>query len=155
MNSKPHPKKLLKVKKPTLDNMQFRIGELARMTGVSTRQLRYWEKQGYVSTIVRDDGQESRLYSFKAYVKVSVIKQYLDAGEALHDAVVAANVTLKDVKVIQHIMRTAFQGLEMHNDKLMVNLGFFDEQETKRLYVSIESGKVKYQLVDVPDEEPK
>ena len=51
MNSKSQTFHLKQFKKPSFDNMQFRIGELARMTGVSTRQLRYWEKQGYVSTI--------------------------------------------------------------------------------------------------------
>lgn len=44
---------LKQFKKPTFENMRFRIGELARMTGVSTRQLRYWEKQGYVLAIDR------------------------------------------------------------------------------------------------------
>lgn len=74
MTEESHAKHIGKFKKPTFDNLQFRIGELARMTGVSTRQLRYWEKQGYVSAIARDDEQESRLYGFPAYVKVTIIK---------------------------------------------------------------------------------
>ncbi len=148
MNSKSQTFHLKQFKKPSFDNMQFRIGELARMTGVSTRQLRYWEKQGYVSTIKREDEQESRLYGFKAYVKVSVIKQFLDDGESLHDAVVAANEQLESVSVVQHIMKTAFQGLKMHDGRFVVNLGYFDEAETQLLYVSIDSGKVKYTVVN-------
>ncbi|ETI99131.1 MAG: hypothetical protein Q611_LSC00318G0001, partial [Leuconostoc sp. DORA_2] len=38
MNSKSQTFHLKQFKKPSFDNMQFRIGELARMTGVSTRQ---------------------------------------------------------------------------------------------------------------------
>nr|MWN21747.1 MerR family transcriptional regulator [Leuconostoc lactis] len=80
------------------DKAEFRIGELARMTGVSTRQLRYWEKQGYVSAIARDDEQESRLYGFPAYVKVTIIKQHLDDGESLHEAVAYAQKSLQRVE---------------------------------------------------------
>lgn len=148
MTEESHAKHIGKFKKPTFDNLQFRIGELARMTGVSTRQLRYWEKQGYVSAIARDDEQESRLYGFPAYVKVTIIKQHLDDGESLHEAVRAANEQIENVGVIQHIMKKAFQGLETHQGKFMVNLGFFDAEETQLLYVSLDdNGKVIYHLV--------
>ena len=58
-------------KKTAFDKLQFGIGDLARMTGVSTRQLRYWEKQGYVKALDRNDDQESRLYGFRAFLKVT------------------------------------------------------------------------------------
>ncbi|WP_294977251.1 MerR family transcriptional regulator [uncultured Leuconostoc sp.] len=151
MNSESIPPHLKKFKKPSFDNLQFRIGELARMTNVSTRQLRYWEKQGYVTAIERDDCQETRLYGFRAYIKVSIIKQYLDDGESLHRAVLEANEQLETVSVIQHIMKKAFQGVEKYEDEFVVNLGFFDEDETQLLYVSIDEGKVKYKVVNASD----
>jgi DNA-binding transcriptional MerR regulator len=107
MSSESIPTHLRKFKKPSFDNLQFRIGELARMTNVSTRQLRYWEKQGYVSAIKRNDCQETRLYGFRAYIKVSIIKQHLDDGESLHEAILAANEQLETVSVMQHIMKKA------------------------------------------------
>ncbi|MGY3743651.1 MerR family transcriptional regulator [Leuconostoc inhae] len=151
MNSESIPPHLKKFKKPSFDNLQFRIGELARMTNVSTRQLRYWEKQGYVSAIARDDGQETRLYGFRAYIKVSIIKQHLDDGESLHGAVLEANEQIETVSVMQHIMKKAFQGVEKYEDEFVVNLGFFDEDETQLLYVSIDEGKVKYKVVNASD----
>ena len=39
---------------------QFRIGELATMTGVSTRQLRYWESKGIISSLEREGEQDVR-----------------------------------------------------------------------------------------------
>ena len=134
MSSESIPTHFRKFKKPSFDNLQFRIGELARMTNVSTRQLRYWEKQGYVTSIERDDCQETRLYGFRAYIKVSIIKQHLDDGESLHEAVLSAN-----------------DQLEKYEDEFVVNLGFFDEDETQLLYASIDGGKVKYKLVSVSD----
>ncbi|WP_220741276.1 MerR family transcriptional regulator [Leuconostoc miyukkimchii] len=157
MNSESEPQsQFSKVfKNATLENLQFRIGELARMTGVSTRQLRYWEKQGYVSAIVRDDGRESRLYGFRAYIKVSIIKQHLDNKMSLHDAVKSANDQIENVKVIQHIMKKSFQGFEKHKDRFAINLGFFDEAETQLLYVFLDNDRVRYRLVDVDDKRLK
>ena len=151
MSSESIPTHFRKFKKPSFDNLQFRIGELARMTNVSTRQLRYWEKQGYVTSIERDDCQETRLYGFRAYIKVSIIKQHLDDGESLHEAVLSANDQLETVSVMQHIIKKAFQGFEKYEDVFVVNLGFFDEDETQLLYASIDGGKVKYKLVSVSD----
>jgi len=123
-------------KKPSLDHLQFRIGELARMTNISTRQLRYWEKQ------------ESRLYGFRAFIKVAIIKQNLDDGDSLHDAVDKANEQLESAMIIHHIMKKAFQGIEEYEGRVVVNLGYFDDDETQLLYVYLESGKVKYRVVD-------
>ncbi|MCT4404861.1 MerR family transcriptional regulator [Leuconostoc falkenbergense] len=135
-------------KKPSLDHLQFRIGELARMTNISTRQLRYWEKQGYVQAIDREDEQESRLYGFRAFIKVAIIKQNLDDGDSLHDAVDKANEQLESAMIIHHIMKKAFQGIEEYEGRVVVNLGYFDDAETQLLYVYLESGKVKYRVVD-------
>lgn len=155
MNSKVSPIKLKKLKKASFDNLQFRIGELARMTEVSTRQLRYWEKQGYVTSIQRDGDKDSRVYGFRAYVKVTMIKQFLDEGQALHDAVSAAEEQIEGVTIVQKIMKKAFQGLDIYDDHNVVNLGFFDEAETQLLYVSMENNKVRYHVVDIESESAK
>lgn len=66
---------------------QFRIGELATMTGVSTRQLRYWESKGIISSLEREGEQDARVYNYTAYVTVAVIKEFLDEGYTLKGAV--------------------------------------------------------------------
>ncbi|WP_367300459.1 MerR family transcriptional regulator [Leuconostoc carnosum] len=144
---------LKQFKKPTFENMRFRIGELARMTGVSTRQLRYWEKQGYVLAIDRGGDNESRLYGLHAYVKVSIIKQHLDDGESLHDAVIAAEKQFENFMIIKQIVKAAFQGLEIDGDKSKINLGYFDDTETQWLYAYLEDDKIKYRLVDTANNE--
>ncbi|GMA69922.1 MerR family transcriptional regulator [Leuconostoc litchii] len=136
-------------KKPAIEKLQFGIGDLAKMTDVSTRQLRYWEKQGYVKAIERDDNQESRLYGFRAFVKVSIIKQHINDGDTLHTAVERANKQLDSAMITQHIMKKAFQGLEDFDGSVAVNLGYFDDAETQLLYVFMADGKVKYRVVDI------
>jgi len=50
--------------------------------------------------------------------------------------------------IIHHIMKKAFQGIEEYEGRVVVNLGYFDDAETQLLYVYLESGKVKYRVVD-------
>ena len=64
----------------------FRIGELSSMTGVSARQLRYWEKKELIASREREDGQQARVYTFKTFIKVSMMKYFLDAGYTLAGA---------------------------------------------------------------------
>ncbi|WP_273711723.1 MerR family transcriptional regulator [Leuconostoc mesenteroides] len=135
-------------KKTAFDKLQFGIGDLARMTGVSTRQLRYWEKQGYVKALDRNDNQESRLYGFRAFLKVSIIKQHIDDGDTLRTAVIHANEHIDSAMITKHIMKQAFQGLEDIQGTVAVNMGYFDDDETQLLYVFLEDGKVKYRVVD-------
>lgn len=135
-------------KKTAFDKLQFGIGDLARMTGVSTRQLRYWEKQGYVKALDRNDDQESRLYGFRAFLKVSIIKQHIDDGDTLRTAVIHANEHIDSAMITKHIMKQAFQGLEDFQGTVAVNMGYFDDDETQLLYVFLEDGKAKYRVVD-------
>lgn len=135
-------------KKTAFDKLQFGIGDLARMTGVSTRQLRYWEKQGYVKALDRNDDQESRLYGFRAFLKVSIIKQHINDGDTLRTAVIHANEHIDSAMITKHIMKQAFQGLEDFQGTVAVNMGYFDDDETQLLYVFLEDGKVKYRVVD-------
>ncbi|MDV7740108.1 MerR family DNA-binding transcriptional regulator [Leuconostoc mesenteroides] len=135
-------------KKTAFDKLQFGIGDLARMTGVSTRQLRYWEKQGYVKALDRNDDQESRLYGFRAFLKVSIIKQHIDDGDTLRTAVIHANEHIDSAMITKHIMKQTFQGLEDFQGTVAVNMGYFDDDETQLLYVFLEDGKAKYRVVD-------
>ena len=45
-----------------------------------SRALRYWEKKGLIASQAREDGQQARVYTFKAFVQVSMIKYFLDEG---------------------------------------------------------------------------
>jgi DNA-binding transcriptional MerR regulator len=56
----------------------MRIGELARLTGVSARSLRYYEQQGLLRSTRSGGGQ--RHYSASAIARVEIIRQLFDAG---------------------------------------------------------------------------
>ncbi|AIQ72278.1 MULTISPECIES: MerR family transcriptional regulator [Paenibacillus] len=56
----------------------MKIGELAKLTGVSVRSLRYYESQGLISPIRQANGY--REYSLLAVETVETIKLYLNLG---------------------------------------------------------------------------
>jgi DNA-binding transcriptional MerR regulator len=56
----------------------MRIGELARLTGVSARSLRYYEEQGLVHSTRSVGGQ--RHYPPTAATRVEIIRRLFEAG---------------------------------------------------------------------------
>ncbi|WP_234995853.1 MerR family transcriptional regulator [Streptoalloteichus hindustanus] len=66
-----------------LKEIEMRIGELADLTGVSTRSLRYYEQQGLLAPQRADNGY--RAYDPLDAVRVTNIKELLDAGLTLED----------------------------------------------------------------------
>ncbi|OMD80601.1 MerR family transcriptional regulator [Paenibacillus sp. FSL E2-0202] len=56
----------------------MKIGELAKLTGVSVRSLRYYESQGLIAPIRQANGY--REYSSLAVETVETIKLYLNLG---------------------------------------------------------------------------
>jgi DNA-binding transcriptional MerR regulator len=62
----------------TASPVLFRIGELSRRTGVSTRSLRYYEQQGLLLAARTSGGQ--RLYDSGAAARVDLIQLLFGAG---------------------------------------------------------------------------
>lgn len=62
------------------------IGDLATATGVSQRQLRYWEKQGYIRSEQTTGTRQHRKYSYVTLMKVHMIQSYIASGFTLNVA---------------------------------------------------------------------
>ena len=56
----------------------MRIGELARLTGVSARSLRYYEQQGLLHSTRSGGGQ--RHYTATDVARVEIVRRLFDAG---------------------------------------------------------------------------
>lgn len=61
----------------------MRIGELAKLTGVSPRSLRYYEQQGFLAPLRAENGY--REYGELDAVRAANIKDALDAGLTLDE----------------------------------------------------------------------
>lgn len=56
------------------------------ITGVPTRQLRYWEDKGIITSLTEEEGKNRR-YNYQNIKKVLLIKELLDEGYTLDAAV--------------------------------------------------------------------
>ena len=61
------------------------IGEVSEISGVPTRQIRYWEEKGYVASCTDGDGK-TRRYDYYQIKKIFLIKKLLDEGFTLEVA---------------------------------------------------------------------
>lgn len=136
------------------DIFKFRIGDLAQMTGVSTRQLRYWESKGIIESLSREGEQNARVYNYASYHRVQLIKYYLDEGYTLQAAVGKANKIMTAFSGFADIVYSAVQGVGKVDDQRMVDLGYFDDAKTQRLWASIDDDKqVHYHVRPVEEEQ--
>lgn len=87
-----------------LQNIEVGIGEVSKVVGVSQRQLRYWEKKGYIKP-VSDDNSGVRRYNLSTLYLIGFIKYQLDNGFTL----AAAFERSKDIKLKSKIVRTFFE----------------------------------------------
>lgn len=67
---------------PLLSRIIVGIGEVSNITGVSARQLRYWESKGIISSI-GDNAGTNRKYDYTNIEKIILIKDFLDQGFTL------------------------------------------------------------------------
>ncbi len=84
-----------------LSRLIIGIGEVAKISGVPIRQLRYWEAKGIIQPV--DPGATVRCYSFSTIKRILLIKELLDEGYTL-DA--AASRVQKRIDAIDQAMRT-------------------------------------------------
>ncbi|HAT54808.1 MAG TPA: MerR family transcriptional regulator [Lactobacillus sp.] len=135
-------------------NLIFGIGQISKMTDVSTRQLRYWESKGYIHPKKREDGNTSRVYGYDTFLKVSGIKLMLDEGYTLAASVERTDALMNEAFNIRSFLLDAYHGEATVEGHTMLDLGYFDDAHTQRLYArTTENGHVHY--VVKPENEAK
>ncbi len=65
-----------------LDKLVVGIGEVSQITGIPTRQIRYWEEKKIISSLTEEEGKNRR-YDYKNIKKMLLIKELLDEGYTL------------------------------------------------------------------------
>ncbi len=86
------------------------IGEVAEITGIPQRQLRYWQEKGLIKTV---DSPEitTRRFNYLEIKKILLIKELLDEGFTLE---AAANKVEKRMELIN----SAFKKFKNRQDKV-------------------------------------
>jgi DNA-binding transcriptional MerR regulator len=68
-----------------LDKLIVGIGEVSQITGIPTRQIRYWEDKAIISSLTEEEGKNRR-YNYQNIKKMLLIKELLDEGYTLDGA---------------------------------------------------------------------
>lgn len=83
-----------------LEKLVVGIGEVSQITGIPTRQIRYWEDKGIITSLTEEEGKNRR-YDYKNIKKMLLIKELLDEGYTL-DA--SAEKIKKRMKMIEEML---------------------------------------------------
>lgn len=96
------------------ESLLLSIGDVAKAIDVSPRQLRYWEKKGYVKTNVSESGQ--RKYTYPALIQAGNIAHYLNKGYTLAMAAKKAEDNRKLMKMLRIFLQSRVnKGYEIEN----------------------------------------
>jgi transcriptional regulator, merR family len=76
------------------------IGEVSQITGIPTRQIRYWEEKGILKSLTEEEGKNRR-YDYLNIKKILLIKELLDEGYTL-DA--SAEKVKKRMEMIEEML---------------------------------------------------
>ena len=68
-----------------LSKLVVGIGEVSQITGIPTRQIRYWEDKAIIKSLTEEEGKNRR-YDYKSIKKMILIKELLDDGYTLDAA---------------------------------------------------------------------
>ncbi|MGJ1194926.1 MerR family transcriptional regulator [Sphingobacterium spiritivorum] len=68
-----------------LEKLIVGIGEVSQITGIPTRQIRYWEDKNIISSLTEEEGKNRR-YDYKNIKKMLLIKELMDEGYTLDAA---------------------------------------------------------------------
>lgn len=93
-------------------NLEIGIGEVSKLTGVSQRQLRYWETKGYIKPI-SDDQSGVRRYNLATLYLIVFIKEQLDEGFTLSVAFEhSKDIRLKS-RIVHQFFRETFDDVKV------------------------------------------
>lgn len=135
------------------NDIKIGMTELAKVTGVSPSQLRYWERKGFIHS-QQDQQNKNHHFSLMTAYQVRTIKFYLDQGYTLQVAVQKEHERRTLGKVFRHFITDRIQSIDQDdNGDGLVMLGKLDDDPTKEVYARVDQdGKTTLHLRPVQDD---
>ncbi|MCP9613182.1 MerR family DNA-binding transcriptional regulator [Levilactobacillus brevis] len=119
--------------------------QVANIAGISSRQLRYWEQQGYIQSAPQK-ANNARQYSVNTTLKIIIIAHYNHKGINLKKAVSIADDMLIQARAIGQLITLGYQGFEQHSSSTNLFLGPVANQPEKQIVSIIQNNKVSFKL---------
>ena len=102
------------------DDLLVGISELSKVTGVSPRQIRYWEQKGFISSTGEKSG--NRKFKLPMVIKVEIIKHFLDEGYTLTAAVNKAQERQNNIHQAKVLLREIFKDIQQVGERYLICL---------------------------------
>jgi len=130
------------------DDIRIGISELTKKTGTTTRQLRYWEEKGYISSI-QPDPNSPRSYKIRDIIKVELIKENLDKGYKLSMAYEKAIEHLRKIQRYRELFVTYVTELDIKDEHIEVfSIGPFNDGKEKIVVThDSKNNQLSYEIV--------
>lgn len=131
------------------------IGEISKATGVSQRQLRYWEEKGYIKSEERpisskDYDRHHRKYSHFTFLKVSMIQSFINDGYTLSSAVQKTNEHSHLGKAMKRFLKERVLEVNITENGYEFDLGLIDNSPNQHIYAVIQKNqKIKILLKEL------
>lgn len=87
-----------------LDKLVVGIGEVSQITAIPTRQIRYWEEKGIISSLTEEEGKNRR-YNYENIKKMLLIKELLDEGYTLDAAAQKVNKRMEMIEETLNLLK--------------------------------------------------
>lgn len=133
------------------DDLLVGISELSKVTGVSPRQIRYWEQKGYIKSTGEKSG--NRKFKLPMVIKVEIIKHFLDEGYTLITAVEKARERQENIHQAKILIREVFKGIQQVDDRYtVIYLDDFTNKEGFYLIRDNVTNQATYQIIEKESE---
>lgn len=136
----------------TNSELKISMTEVARVTGVSTSQLRYWEKKGYIKS-AQDQQNKNHYFDLFTIFQAYTIKLFLDQGYTLTTAVQKEKERRESHQIFKTFITNGVRSVvQTGKDTGEVKLGTLAEMPTKEVYAVVRDGKTSLHLRTVKED---
>ncbi len=126
--------------KEIMGAIQLPLSEVARLAGVTPRQVRYWEKKGLLKS--HQDGKNANhKFTIFAILDAMRIKDYLDQGFTLQAAGEKLDKYKDLLRALRRFYRERLVAVDQTDQSIEINLGPLSGDQTKVVVASVVPGK--------------
>ena len=125
------------------DELAISMSDVSNITGVTSRQLRYWEEQGYIHPV--SDNMSKRKYSFDTTLKIGMIKNLMDEGYILPKAAEKTGEIDTIINALHRVDAEHYNKINIVEDGLEFDLGHVQGIDAgKKLYLIVKNNQPSY-----------
>lgn len=127
------------------NRLRISLKELSIASGVSGRQLRYWEQKGYIKSEQSEAGKAHK-YTLQTMYAVITIKNFLDQGYTLAKAVEIEKRHRRVRQTVRRFIRNNILKVQESEDALRVNIGQLADHPEYDVEVVVAAPQEKVEL---------